>query len=232
MVGRRAAKRRVHKTEMKKKNSNNNNNSDNGNGHDNVNGTNPGTDMVDIPDKEYWRTLRKVYLKVKGTTDVEYDRYIRDYLQRYGPCCSLIKFEVKYISPQKGRGVFALQPVKKGRRVWETELCGRFLSRRQFVDFLTSLPTHQMQRDVISWAYVLNEENHDDGQGGETTGVDERLDDGREEEEGTRTRTRTDGRVLRVYLDLDAGSLINHGGTDITDLEGWESTQSPSSSSP
>mmetsp|Transcript_8519 Transcript_8519/g.21286 ORF Transcript_8519/g.21286 Transcript_8519/m.21286 type:complete len:356 (-) Transcript_8519:30-1097(-) len=200
---------------------------------------------LEIPDKKYWKFLRKTYLKVKGSTDKTYDRDVKDYAKEYGPCGAQIKFEIRTAGPTKGRGVFALEHVKKGRRVWDTELCGRFLSRQQFEDFLAALP-HNMQRDVISWAYVVNQsEGEDSSTGSETEtyiseedGGGEQVNKEKEQEEDLKQlltspsggpKDASDGHqqqqkkkeVLRVYLDLDAGSLINHGGTDVSDYEGW-----------
>jgi hypothetical protein len=163
---------------------------------------------LSIPTKQYWKVLRKAYFKSKGGTDTKYDKFIREYLEEDGPCGAQIKFEIRE-TPEKGRGVFALQPIPRNTIVWTTDLCGRFLSQEQFTSFLRLLP-HHMQHDVMVWAYVMKEtEPLED--------VPDGNKDSANEDDTPKQRI-----IHRVYLDLDAGSLINHGGTDMTEYEGWK----------
>lgn len=53
----------------------------------------------------------------------------------------------------KGRGVFAVSPIKKGELVWSTKMTARFDKGSDYRHFLASI-RDDLACDVLQWAYV------------------------------------------------------------------------------
>jgi hypothetical protein len=112
----------------------------------------------DIPDSKYWKRLRKAYFKAKGQTDVNWDGWVRDYLNESGSsgCMVDVRDSIEIRRGRHGRGLFATCLIPAGTHIWDTELVGRFLNRDQFESFL-SLLSPKMQYDVLEWVYLEDE---------------------------------------------------------------------------
>jgi hypothetical protein len=110
-----------------------------------------GNKLVRIPDDEYWKIQRESYFLSKGDSDKSHDDRLREMLDKYPHGGSLIDYEVR--TGPYGRGVFTKQQIKKGTRVWVTEIVGVFRSKEQFETFLGLLPHKHMRVDACSWSY-------------------------------------------------------------------------------
>lgn len=88
----------------------------------------------------------------------------------------------------KGRGIFAMEPIKKGQKVWSTSMTARFTSGNDYRAFLAEIPA-DLACDVIQWAYVQS-----------LPSIDE------------------DTERAFISVDLDEGSFVNscgdEGGSD------------------
>jgi SET domain len=76
---------------------------------------------------------------------------------------------------EKGRGVFAVSPIKKGALVWSTKMTARFGRGSDYRRFLASI-RDDLACDVLQWAYVQSLEFEDSETTKAFISVD--LDDG------------------------------------------------------
>lgn len=124
---------------------------------------------------EDWVSLRNTYRHIVGKEHSSLNP--NDNVDGFGNVAIVSK-----ISHEKGRGVFAIENIKKGTRVWTSKhQSARFYDGHSFRQFLAAIPK-AMACDVIMWAYV-----HD-------------IADDDDEVE------------LVISCDLDEGSFINSGG--------------------
>mmetsp|Transcript_30408 Transcript_30408/g.34544 ORF Transcript_30408/g.34544 Transcript_30408/m.34544 type:complete len:382 (-) Transcript_30408:34-1179(-) len=105
-----------------------------------------------------------------------------------------VPFEVRQ-SPGKGRGLFALQDVKKGTILYDFSQTAQFRTGNDFAEFLRILQP-ELSCDVLQWSYVQDLSN------------------------GFTTKEMIQEQTLRIMTDLDPGSFCNNGGHSKGNM-GW-----------
>jgi len=101
--------------------------------------------------EETWRYLQRVYRETKHPD--------RKYEADDGPHTGMqIPFYIRDDGP-RGRSLYAAVDIPKGTQVWKPKNTASFDTRDQFVSFLTRLP-HDLQCDILLWAYVAKDYEH------------------------------------------------------------------------
>ena len=137
-------------------------------------------------DEATWIGMREAYIAVLGTkkATVELDSR-RTFYTAFQK-----EFEVRQ-SPGKGRGLFAMEDVKKGEVLYDFSQSGQFSKGSQFAEFLRILQP-ELACDVLMWSYVQYF-----GEGLLSSDSDEYAQQEKE---------------LRIVTDIDPGSFCNNGG--------------------
>ena len=141
-----------------------------------------------IPTASDFAAVREAYFAAKADSKDPYDEEVDAAFRENPSDVRVVPLEIR-ASPFGGRGLFTQQHVAKGQTVFEERPCGIFRSEVEWRRFLDLLPSDDLRFDVVLWSYVLLWTNGDENK--------ENADD----DEGT----------FVVGLDLDEGSLLNHG---------------------
>lgn len=141
-----------------------------------------------IPTASDFAAIRGAYFAAKANSRDPHDEEVDAAFRENASGARIVPLEIR-VSTLGSRGLFTQQRVAKGQPVYEARRGGIFRSEVEWRTFLELLPSDDLRYDVVLWSYVLLEENdNDDG---------ENQDDGKE--------------TFVVGLDLDEGSLMNHG---------------------
>jgi len=150
---------------------------------------------------ETWVGMREAYISVVGEKIATIQN--RSIVSSKSTSISLlfetafqIPFEVRQ-SPGMGRGLFALQNVKKGTILYDFSQTAQFRNGNDFAEFLRILQP-ELSCDVLQWSYVQD------------------LSDGFT----TKEMILQPFGPLRIMTDLDPGSFCNNGGHSKGNL-GW-----------
>ena len=138
-----------------------------------------------VPKDEAWDRLRKTYNAIVGK-DIS-SLPLNDSSRRGR---SLGGFQVSVearVTNDRGRGVFATEPISKGSLVWSTEYTATFPNPTSYRQFLFAL-SPDLACECIPWSYI-QKRNLSNGKGN--------VNEGEE--------------VFQISLDLDIGALINGG---------------------
>mmetsp|Transcript_16511 Transcript_16511/g.18222 ORF Transcript_16511/g.18222 Transcript_16511/m.18222 type:complete len:252 (+) Transcript_16511:42-797(+) len=159
-----------------------------------------------IPDASTWdqltQTYRLVYAEYYATSEGANE--LIELKKNSNKGDFIIPYEMKF-SPGKGRGVFSKGFVRKGQTLVQGEdRTVDFEEEKDWRKFLSLLPS-ALARDVVSWAYVQED--------------DEQVQEGD-----------PDPKYV-VSLDLYAASLMNHGDTTTSPSEHGADVPTSSSSS-
>jgi len=102
-----------------------------------------------IPNESTWNLLHQAYRRVLSDADDDRDDDEREPTQGG----FVVSHRVRH-SPQKGRGVFSEEFVRKGDVVIKTGPVANFWTEDEWRKFLAHLPS-ALARDVAQWAYVV-----------------------------------------------------------------------------
>jgi len=72
-----------------------------------------------------------------------------------------VPYEVRWIESYKTRSVFVTERVEKGQLVWKPTQRAKFVEEAAFRRFLSSI-SYDMACDILSWAYVVEQEDDDE----------------------------------------------------------------------
>jgi hypothetical protein len=101
-------------------------------------------------DQATWESLQNAYRRAVGTKTSTISRHKETGIQ--------VPYEVR-VSPDKGRGVFATEKVRRGQIVWKMTQHAKFFEEAPFRRFLSSL-SYDLACDVLMWAYVEKDAKH------------------------------------------------------------------------
>ena len=147
-----------------------------------------------IPTEADFVAVREAYFAAKANSQDPYDDDLRAAIltnpseDEDTPVVVMPLLEIR--SSSFGRGLFTKQAVAKGQPVYQNRRAGIFRSEMEWRRFLELLPTDILRHDVVLWSYVLAWRDDEDDE---------------------------DEDPFVVALDLDEGSLMNHGA--LTDIE-------------
>jgi len=107
-----------------------------------------------IPSQSDWMHARKIYRDIVGEDDAtiidDNDEENDDEKEKNG---FSVLIEAKQSSPEKGRGIFALEDIKQGALVWSTSKTARFKNGETYREFISKLEVG-FACDVILWSCV------------------------------------------------------------------------------
>ncbi|KAL7546854.1 hypothetical protein ACHAWF_010180 [Thalassiosira exigua] len=109
-----------------------------------------------ITSQDAWTNARNLYKSIVGndsTMDVLYKEHAGL------PNGFEVPIEVRE-APPKGRGLFALEDIKAGTRIWSAQKTARFRTGESFRAFVFRLET-TLACDVTKWAYVFRLEGRE-----------------------------------------------------------------------
>lgn len=149
------------------------------------------------------------------TLPTAYRRYMKQFhsesadLEDYSVGGMVVPFEVRY-DPDKGRGLYAAEDIKKGTRVWDESHFHWFDKDEDYLAFLRYLPP-TLQCDIILWTYPAK---------GSTTEVAIPFDEGVYMNDGGPGSSRNNVSANTVTLrDIKAGEELVQDYTKFIDLD-------------
>ena len=145
--------------------------------------------VAPIPSASDFAAVREAYFAAKANSRDPHDEEVAAAFRENLSGARIVPLEIR-VSTLGSRGLFTRQRVAKGQPVYEARRSGIFHTEAEWTRFLELLPTDDLRYDVVLWSYVLLLENDDD--------------DGENQNE-------EDAGTFVVGLDLDEGSLMNHG---------------------
>jgi len=104
-----------------------------------------------IPSQSDWMYARKIYRDIVGEDDAT---IIADDDEKENNGFPVL-IEPKQSSPEKGRGVFALQDINEGTLVWSISNMAKFKNGERYREFLSKFEVG-LACDMIGWSYVVD----------------------------------------------------------------------------
>jgi hypothetical protein len=165
----------------------------------------------EIPDPDTWRYLQDTYLdNVKNQFT---DRYKERNEEMPSYSGFRVAVEVKDTGLETGRGVFALEPILKGTKIWDSAHLVSFHYPHEMRSFLKKLD-HKSRCDALLWAYPEKDAEY----------VSLALDPASFVNHGESAEDVNLDQLLYTTRDIEVGEELFHNYTDFMDFES-ESTQ-------